>query len=153
MDSFKKAKAPSRKNPQGLREVAFYSQASLAAVCQDKEHPELRGARHPTAAGRHTQSRARPWEARTSAASPRSPPYNQEGNCCRERGRHRERREFLLTQTRQNWIWRWRQKRPLIQPSYLCLQIYKCCWVLCVWVHACVFQSKPKLKRVGTADR
>ena len=55
MDSFKKAKTPSRKNPQGLREVAFYSQASLAAVCQDKEHPELRGARHPTAAGRHTQ--------------------------------------------------------------------------------------------------
>lgn len=43
MDSFKKAKTPSRKNPQGLREVAFYSQASLAAVCQDKDHPELRG--------------------------------------------------------------------------------------------------------------
>lgn len=43
MDSIKKAKTPYRKNPQGLREVAFYSQASLAVVCQDKEHPELRG--------------------------------------------------------------------------------------------------------------
>ena len=42
-DSFKKAKMPLRKNPQGLREAAFYFQASLAAVCQDKEHPELRG--------------------------------------------------------------------------------------------------------------
>lgn len=67
-----------------------------------------------------------------SSASPRSPPQNQEGNCCRERGRHGERREFLPTQTRQNWSWHWKQKRPLIQPSYLFLQIYKCSWVLCV---------------------
>ena len=44
----RKAKTSSRKNPQGLREAAFYFQASLAAVCQDKEHPQLRGGQAST---------------------------------------------------------------------------------------------------------
>lgn len=65
MDSFEKAKTPSRKNPQGLRGAAFYFQASLAVVCQDKEHPELRGGQAANCSRQAHPKPCLPREART----------------------------------------------------------------------------------------
>ena len=144
MDSFKKAKTSSRKNPQGLREAAFYFQASLAAVCQDKEHPELRGGQASNCSRQAHPQPCLPLGGQDPVQHlPGVLLRTWQATAAVTRGQHRERRELLLTQTRQNSIWRWKQKQPLVQPSNLFLQVYKCYWALCVCVcvHTCVFQS------------
>lgn len=132
MDSFKKAKMPFRKNPQGLREAAFYFQASLAAVCQDKEHPELRGVGIPLQQAGTPKALPVPGRPGPSSASPRSPPPEPGGQLLpwERAARRKEGSSFLHKPGKtEAGI---ENKNGLIQPSYLFLQIYKCSWVLCV---------------------
>lgn len=72
MDSCQEGKRPSGKNLQRLR-AAFHFQPSLAAVCRNKQRPELRG---DQASDFSAQASSQPhtWEASTQpVASPRSP--------------------------------------------------------------------------------